>query len=84
MKERELYTRRRAELALQLEPLLSPGQGARSDLRLPQASAEVHHIDTRSEIAKVAGLSHDTIAKAKVIAADADGDTKDQSRPSRL
>ena len=63
----------RAELALALEPLLAAKAKARQaqagKTKLPQISAEA--VETRKEVAKVAGVSHDTIAKAKVIQAKA-------------
>ena len=41
-------------------------RGARNDI--PQISAEcITPIDTRAEIAKIAGVSHDTVAKVKKI-----------------
>lgn len=57
----------RSELALQLKPLLAAQakkrQGMRRDLgNIPQKSAE-----SRDELAKVAGVSHDTIRKVEKI-----------------
>jgi hypothetical protein len=62
-----------AELALELEPLIAaktresyvanvgrPGES-------PQKSAEIPRVDTRVEVARAASVSHDTIARAKVI-----------------
>ena len=40
-------------------------QGTRTDIK--QISAESQPIETRQELAKVANVSHDTIAKVKVI-----------------
>jgi len=64
---RNLAPLQRAELALELEPLIAARsrQGERTDLL--QKSAKSEPLDTRQEVAKIAGLSHDTIAKAKVI-----------------
>lgn len=75
----------RAELALELEPLIagrakenqrqSQGRGQKG----PQNSANLK-TDTREEIAKVAGVSHDTIDKAKVITENAPEEVKAQLR----
>lgn len=66
----------RAELALQLEPLIAEkakenqrnhgGTAPGKKKTLSQKSVEV--IDTQKHVAKVAGISHDTIHKAKVVA----------------
>ena len=72
---RNLTNYQRAELVLKLEPLISPGQGARTELR--QNSDKV---DTKRELAHVAGVSHDTVAKAKVIDREADEQTKARLR----
>lgn len=65
---RNLQPFTRTNLALQLEPLIAKkakeNQGKRNDL--PQISAECS-IETRTEIAKVADVSHDTVAKVKII-----------------
>ena len=57
----------RCELALELEPLIAArakeNQGTRTDLS--QISAE--SVDTREELVKAAGVSHDTIHRMKVI-----------------
>ncbi len=70
----------RAELALKLEPLLkskakvnqATGKSGKGK-PLPLNSAKA---DTRAELAKAAGVSHDTIAKAKVIVAKASEEAK--------
>lgn len=72
----------RAELALQLEPLIA--NGAKQKQReaggaVPQKSAKAP-VDTRKEIAKVAGVSHDTIHKAKKIAEKAPEPVKEKLR----
>jgi len=68
-------------LALKLEAIISEGakarQGARTDLNIPPNSAEsLKPIETRNEIAKIAGVGHDTIAKIKVIEREATPEQK--------
>lgn len=69
----------RAELALKLEPLLRPAakekqkEGGRAKVCQNSDKAP---IDTKKEIARAAHVSHDTIAKAKVIQAKASEETK--------
>lgn len=70
---RNLPAHERARLALRLKPIiqdikeknlhLSQGAGVKG----PQKSAEVSKGETRQELAKVAGVSHDTIAKVETI-----------------
>lgn len=66
---RNLPAHERARLALRLKPVIAEkakeNQGERTDIL--QISAKSSPIDTRQEIAKVAGVSHDTIAKVEVI-----------------
>jgi ParB-like chromosome segregation protein Spo0J len=70
----------RVELALKLEPLLrvkakenqATGKSGRGK-PLPQNSAKA---DTRRDLAKASGVSHDTIAKGKIIAARASEEIK--------
>lgn len=61
------YTR--GVLALRLEDEIKArakvNQGSRNDLNIPQKSAK--STETRKEVAKIAGVSHDTISKVKVI-----------------
>src|SRR3989304_5080082 len=71
-------------LALKLEPLVAAKAKANQIATLkkgksvPQNSAKREKpIDTRKELAKVAGLSHDTITKAKLIAEHANGKRTD-------
>lgn len=45
---------------------------------VPQKSAEA--VETREELAKAAGVSHDTMHKVQVIEAEADESTKQQLR----
>lgn len=62
MKRRNLTPFQKTELALLLEPLLSPGQGARTEL-LPNSAK----VNTRDEVAKIAGVSGDTVHRVKAI-----------------
>jgi hypothetical protein len=50
---------------------------------VPKNSAEREPIETRTEIAKAAGVSHDTLAKAKVIAAKAPEAVKKKLRAGK-
>jgi len=72
----------RAELALRLKPLLAAkakenqvaAQNNNAGRAVKQNSAEqAEHITTRDELAKAAGVSHDTISKVKKIAHANDG-----------
>lgn len=83
---RNLAPYTRGELALKLEPLFA--KKAKQNQRdsggpVPQKSAKPP-IDTRKEIAKVAGLSHDTIAKTKLINEYADEETKTKLRENKV
>jgi hypothetical protein len=76
---RNLPNYERARLALKLEPLLAKKARERmlsgvSQHNPPQNSAEGS--DTRDEVAKLAGVSHDTIDKVKKIEAKATEETK--------
>lgn len=77
---RNLSNYQRSVLALQLEDVFKAKakeqQGQRTDIK--QISAESKPIETRQEIAKVANVSHDTIAKVKVIEAKATSEVKAQ------
>jgi N6-adenosine-specific RNA methylase IME4 len=69
----------RTKLALELEETIAArakgNQGARTDI--PQISAKsIQPIDTRAELATIAGVSHDTVAKVKKIEAKAAPDVK--------
>ena len=78
---RNLPKYQRSVLALRLEPYVE--EKARANQRcgqggvlLSQKSAEANPIETRKEIAKQAGVSHNTIDKVKKILAVADEETK--------
>lgn len=80
---RNLTLFQRAELGLKLEPLLAAKakerqRGGRGGMLL-QNSGQAKGT-TEKDIAKVAGVSHDTIHKAKVIAAKAPEPVKEQLR----
>lgn len=70
----------RAELALKLEPMIqakAKGNQAtgKSGKGKPLLQNSVKAVDTQKELAKVAKVFHDTIAKAKVIQAKASEET---------
>jgi len=78
---RNLSNYTRVELVLKLEPLLrvkAKENQRLSDGKGKQKSADLkaEPIETRQELAKAAGVSHDTIAKGKVIQAKASEETK--------
>lgn len=81
----------RVELALKLEPLIA-ARGKEKQLAtlkkgdsVPQNSAKRDKpIDTRAELAKIAGVSHDTIAKGKLVAEHADEETKQKLRTNQI
>ena len=82
---RNLTPYQRAELALLAEPLLRQQAKDRQRLggreKVPQTSAEpVAEKETRNQIARLANVSHDTIAKAKVIHEKAPEDVKAKLR----
>jgi 16S rRNA G966 N2-methylase RsmD len=85
---RNLTPYQRAELALVLKPLIAEKararQGTRTDLGqdIPQNSGEGDRKkrETSRKLAAVAGVSHDTIAKAEYISEKADEATKEQLR----
>lgn len=77
---RNLPMYERARLALRLKPVISAkakeNQGQRTDI----SQKSVKSTDTQKELAKVAGVSHDTIAKVEKIEATATEETKEQLR----
>jgi hypothetical protein len=79
---RNLTPYQRAELALKLEPLIAAQarekQRDGGAQKVPQNSAEA--VETRVELARVAGVSYDTITRAKFLDQHADDDTKRQLR----
>lgn len=80
---RNLSNYQRSVLALQLEEVFSlkakeNQKGGQGGVLLKQKSAEANSIETRKELAKVANVSHDTIAKVKKIEAVATPEVKAQ------
>ena len=80
---RNLSNYQRSVLALQLEDVFSARAKENQAIQfkgnsLPQISVEVKPIDTQKEVAKVANVSHDTIAKVKRIEAVASPEVKAQ------
>lgn len=77
---RNLPMYERARLALRLKPVISAkakeNQGHRTDI----SQKSVKSTDTQKELAKVAGVSHDTISKVEKIEATATEETKEQLR----
>jgi 16S rRNA G966 N2-methylase RsmD len=84
---RNLSNYQRSVLALQLEEVFSAkakeNQGKRTDI--PQNSVKsIKPVDTQKEVAKVANVSHDTIAKVKKIEAVATPEVKAQLSTGEL
>ena len=86
---RNLSPFQRAELALELEPLIAgkakerQREGGKS--KLVQNSAQApDEKKTRAAVAKAARVSHDTIAKVKLISRKADEKTKEKLRAGAL
>ena len=85
---RNLTAYQRGELALELEGVwrakgkenLKTPTGGKNKTTLTCQNSDKSTIDTKKELAKVAGVSHDTIAKVKVIKAEADEEVKDNLR----
>lgn len=82
---RNLSAYDRSKLALELEPLIA-GK-ARENLKtagenfgkgLQNSAKAIDKVDTRAELATIAGVSHDTIAKVKVIEQKATEDVKEK------
>ena len=78
---RNLSNYQRSILALQLEEVFKE-KAKENQIRKPesvkQISAEQKPIETRKELAKVANVSHDTIAKVKVIEEKAEDTVKEK------
>ena len=75
---RNLSNYTRVELVLKLEPLLrvKSRQGERTDHCQKSDKSEKPNLDTKKELAVTSGISHDTIARGKVIQAKASEETK--------
>lgn len=84
---RNLPLYERARLALRLKPVIAErakeNQVRTAENRVSQISAK-QAVDTRQEIAKAAGVSHDTIAKVEKIEANASEETKEALRRGEL
>lgn len=78
---RNLSNYQRSVLALQLEDVFKEkakeNQGLRTDI-CQKSDKSITPIDTKKEVAKVANVSHDTIAKVKVIEAKAPIEVKEK------
>lgn len=86
---RNLSNYQRSILALELEEVFREKAKQNQAIQfkgnsLPQKSAEVKPIETRKELAKVANVSHDTIAKVKVIEAKAPEEVKQELKAGRM
>jgi N6-adenosine-specific RNA methylase IME4 len=76
---RNLSNYQRSVLALRLEPIIQEkakeNQGTRNDICL-KSDKSYNSIDTKKELAKIAGVGHDTIAKVKKIEQEATPEVK--------
>jgi hypothetical protein len=84
---RNLTNFQRAELALLLEPLIAKkakenqiAGGGDQKSGHQKSDKPIRPVETIKEIAKIAGVSHDTIHKAKIVSAEANEETKAQLR----
>ena len=82
---RNLSKYERGLLALRLKPVISAmakeNQGSRTDLT---SVRNLTNVDTKKEIAKIAGISHDTIAKIELIDNEATDEMKQLIRDKKL
>jgi N6-adenosine-specific RNA methylase IME4 len=90
---RNLSNYQRSVLALELESVFSArakenlkasGENFGKGTQISANPIEIKPIETRKEIAKVANVSHDTIAKVKVIEAKATPETKEKLSTGEL
>jgi DNA modification methylase len=86
---RNLQAFQRSVLALELEQVFRDKAKANQAVQykgssLPQKSEEVKPIETGKVLAKIANVSHDTIAKVKVLQAKATDDVKQQLRTGEV
>ena len=70
---RNISSYNRIILALKYEEIISPGQGARTEL-----SPTLAKVDTRKEISKIAKVSHGTVSKVKYIEENAHKEQKER------
>ncbi len=84
---RNLTSGQRIELGIKLEPLIA-AQAKEQQIRKPdsvlQISAKQNPIHTNVEIAKAAGVSHDTVHKYKTLLAKAEPETLDKVRTGEV
>lgn len=82
---RDLTTYERSVLALKLKPVIAAkakeNQGERTDLT---SVRNLTNVDTKKEIAKAAGVSHDTIAKVEKIEAQATPEIKEALKAGEI
>ena len=82
---RNLSAYDRSILALKLKPIIAEKakeqQGQRTDLT---SVRNLTNVDTKKELAKVAGVSHDTIAKGEKIQAKASPEIKSAIKPGEM
>ena len=87
---RNLSNYQRSVLDLEMENVFSEKAKAnqaiqyKGEISLSQISVKVKPIDTQKELAKVAAVSHDTIAKVKVIQAKATEEVKEKLSSGNL
>lgn len=86
---RNLPAYERARLALRLKPVIAEKakenqRGGQGGVLLSQKSVEAKPVDTQKEIAKAAGVSHDTIAKVEKIERQAAPEVKEQLRKGEM
>lgn len=86
---RNLPAYERARLALRLKSFFAEKakinqRGGQGGILLSQKSVEAKSVDTQKELAKVAGVSHDTIAKVEKIEKAATPELKEQIRNGEL
>lgn len=85
---RNLPTYERGRLLLALKPLImekarEKQRGGQGGVLLPQISAKAK-IETREELAKAAGVSHDTISKIETIEKKASPEVKEAARKGEI
>jgi len=86
---RNLPAYERARLALRLKPVIAEKakenqRGGQGGVLLSQKSVEAKPVDTQKELAKAAGVSHDTISKVEKIEQHAAPAIKEQLRKGEL
>ena len=82
---RNLTLYQRAELALKLEPLIAAKAKAKESTHTKQGYQKSGNpVHTDKELAKAAGVSHDTIAKVKYLEANTDKETQAKVRSGEV